>query len=473
MAAPETDWTMSVHPIDFQINKDLFSTPEFRNLFDEKATFQRWLDFEAALATVQGRMGIIPCEAAEKISTNARIDCIDLDVVSEGYTRSRNSVIPLLAGLRQACGDAGEFVHYGATTQDVIDTGELTGLREAVSLIYRDLRIIEKILIVMATEHVATPMVGRTHGQQALPITFGLKVSVWAGENRRNIERLKHIHEQLRYGQLGGAVGTMAALGPHGFEVARGTMRLLGLDHDPAAWHTSRDSIAEAVSVFTIIAMTLAKVANEIFQLQKTETGELSEPPPGSAPASSTMPHKQNPVICQRVIAISRHIRGLMGTVMEGMAHEHERDPRSLWAEWLAVPQLCIYTGAAVNYMKDVLSGLTVRTERMLKNLYEHRDMVMTEWLMFRLAESMGKANAQEKTRELLKTAGRRGTGLREVLTSDEETGHLFSTVDLEMLDRPEKYTGHAEEIVNRVVNRIVKARQNDPPYLGKSVPEV
>lgn len=458
---------MSSHPIDFQINSDVFSTPELRYIFDEEVIIQRWLDFEAALATVQGRLGLIPEQAARVIGERARVEFIDMDAVREGYIRSRNSVIPVLGALRKACGNAGQYVHFGATTQDVLDTALVLGVRQAMGILYRDLMTIEARLLELAHEHAGTPMVGRTHGQQALPVTFGLKVAIWAGEVRRGIERLKVAYAGLRYGQLGGAAGTMAALGPEAFEVARETLCILGLEHDPASWHTSRDSMAEAAMALSILSMTLAKIANEIFQLQKTEVGELSEPPPGGAASSSTMPHKQNPVICQRVAALSRHIRPLAMTVLDSMGHEHERDPRCLWSEWLAMPQVCIYAGACAFYMKGVLSGLSVHVGRMYENLCMHGDMVTSEWLMFRLAESMGRADAQKKVRELARKASEQGVGLREVVLADTETGRLFTADDLEPLVRPELYTGHALEIVNRVIEDIRARRGRDKDDLS------
>ncbi len=459
---------MPAHPIDFQINSDVFSTPALRHIFDEKTIIQRWLDFEAALAFVQARHGLIPQDASQVIQDKAKIEHLDMDAVRAGYRRSRNSVIPVLSELRRACGSAGQYVHYGATTQDVLDTGMVLGIRMALNLIFQATRDVESTCLDMALSHAATPMVGRTHGQQALPITFGLKVAVWARELRRNIERIKQAYRAIGYGQLGGAVGTMAALGPRGFEVAQETLARLGLKHVPCSWHTSRDSVAEVASVLSILCMTLSKLANEIFQLQKTEIGELSEPPPAGA-ASSTMPHKQNPVICQRVVAISMHVRGLSATVVEGMVHEHERDPRRLWAEWLSMPQLCIYAGTAATYMKDVLAGLSVHADRMYRNLTMNSHMVVSEWLMFRLSESMGRIRAQAKVRELVAASQEQGVELAQLLLKDQETAGLLSAEELEPLERPELYTGHAEEIVRRTVQEIREQRDTEANDLNDS----
>lgn len=458
---------MPVHPFDYTINPHVYSTAEFEALFDESTMLQRWLDFEAALAKAQGAHGVIPGKAALEIAAKARLQHIDLDSVREGYGKSRNSVVPLLAGLRRACNAPhGEYVHYGATTQDVIDTGEILALRDTLSLLYRDLRALEKICLQLGIKHRSTPMAARSHGQQALPTTFGMKVAIWTTEIRRHINRIRHLKTIINSGQLSGAVGTFAALGPKGIKIAKETMENLGLQHSPLSWHTSRDNIAELASCFSIMAMTLAKIANEIFQLQKTEIGELLEPSIAGALASSTMPHKQNPVICQRVVALSKHIRGLAGTIMESVAHEHERDPRSLWAEWLAIPQLCIYSGNILHSMVNVLSGITVREDRMLENLYRQKHLITTEWLLFQLSSTLGKSKSLNKLHKLSELAASTGINLKEAVLNDEEIGSLFTEDDLAPLDHPEQYTGQAVQIVDQTLAEITSLRKSDPKTL-------
>ncbi len=458
---------MPSHPIDFEINPCVFSTPELEHIFDEKARYQRWLDFEAALARVQGEMAVIPQAAAEEIGRKAKLKYLDLEGVHEGYLHSRNSIIPLINGLRKVCEKGyGEYVHYGVTTQDVLDTAEILELRETLALVYRDLRALEAICLDLAKQHRSTPIVARTHGQQALPTTFGLKVVVWLSEIRRHIERLKSIHQSIAFGQLGGAVGTMAALGPGAMETARRTLNLLGLGHSKVAWHNSRDNIGELASVFSILITTLAKMANEIFQLQKTEIGELSEPVPKGTVASSTMPHKRNPVICQRVVLLSRHVRYLTGTIVESMAHEHERDARCLWAEWLAVPQLCIYTGAALQYMIDVMSGLQIHVDRMMENLHLQKAVIASEWLLFRLSGIIGNTKSSQKVHELSNKAMDTGVSFKDVVMDDPEIGTLLTPEDLAYLDHPEKYIGHALEIVDNVLEEIERKRALEPERL-------
>ncbi|MBW1850557.1 MAG: adenylosuccinate lyase family protein [Deltaproteobacteria bacterium] len=461
---------MPAHPIDFQINPTVFSTVELTQIFDEKARYQRWLDFEAALAKVQGEMGVIPQEAAEEIGRKAKLELLDLESVHEGYLHSRNSLMPLLSGLRRACAKGhGEYVHYGATTQDVIDTAEILEVRATVTILYRDLRVLEAICLKLAGNHRTTPMAARTHGQQALPTTLGLKVVIWLGEIRRHIERIKHIFPRIAVGQLSGAVGTMAALGPQAMKIAKGTLNLLGLEYSRVAWHNARDNIGELASIFSLLVTTLAKIANEIFQLQKTEIGELMEPVPAGSVASSTMPHKKNPVICQRVVALSRHVRSLTGTIMESMAHEHERDGRCLWSEWLAVPQLCIYTGTALQYMLDVTSGLEVRADRMLANLHLQKNLITSEWLLFRLSSTIGKMRSLEKLHELSNKAMDTGTSFKEAVMNDPEIGSLIGREEMACLDQPERYLGHAVQIVEQAIEDIERKRELDPETLGET----
>jgi adenylosuccinate lyase len=409
-------------------------------------------------------MGVIPQAAAEEIVRKAKLESLDFEGIRKSYFKSRNSLMPLINGLRKVCEKGyGEYVHYGVTTQDVLDTAEILELRETLKIVYRDLRALEETCLDLAKRHRLTPMVARTHGQQALPTTFGLKVVVWLYEIQRHIERVKYIYKNIAYGQLGGAVGTMAALGPQAMEIAIRTLKLLGLQHSKIAWHNSRDNVGELASIFSLLITSLEKMANEIFQLQKTEIGELRESMPDRTVTSTTMPHKKNPVICQRIVVLSRHVRHLTGIIVESMAHEHERDARCLWAEWLAVPQLCIFTGAAMRYMLDVMSGVEIRVDRMMENLHLHKNLITSEWLLFRLSGAIGKMKSLEKLRELSDKAMDTGTSLKDAVMEDPEVGALLTPEELAYLDHPERYIGHALQIVDQAIEKIEKKRASDP----------
>jgi len=456
---------MPVHPLDFTLQAHIFSTPESTAIFEETSRFQSWLDFEAALAASQAELGIIPPEAANVIKEKANITLLDLEFIKQEYSQNRNSLVPVLKALRQVCGPAGEYVHYGATTQDTLDTGQILAIKGILDIISRDIIALENLLLDMADRYRSQAMIGRTHSQQAIPITFGLKVAVWLSEIRRHIERLKSLRPRILAGQLSGAVGTMSALGEQGREVARLTMSKLGLTTATVSWHTSRDNIAETCNFFALLSATATKIANEIFQLGKTEIMELREAPPlGKFSGSSTMPHKRNPVICERIAAINSHVRALAGVTMETMLHENERDPRALWSEWLAVPQICIYTTAVLNYLLEVLQNLEVLPQGMLKNLHVHKNMILSEWLMFRLGRVMGKINAQDKLSRLIQEAESSGKSLKELLAADSEISSHLSPADLDHLDNPEKYTGLAARIVDDVIEEVMTMKENDCP---------
>jgi adenylosuccinate lyase len=453
---------VSAHPIDFEFQADVFATPELKALFDEQARIQRWLDFEAALARAQGELGIIPMEAAEAISAKASLDALDLGIIRAEYRVSRNSVMPVLKALRQACGkEHGEYVHYGATTQDVIDTGEVLELKATLHIVQRDLGVIEEQLLGLACEHRDTPMIGRTHSQQALPITLGAKIAVWLAEIDRHIDRITGLMDRVPVGQLGGAVGTMAALGAQAEAVKHRTMERLGLLASLEPWHTARDNVAETCTNLAMIATTMAKIANEIILLGRTEIGELREPPAGRKTASSsTMPHKRNPVLCERILVLATHTRALSGVVLEAMLHENERDPRVLWSEWLAVPQIAIYTGTALDSMKAILADLEVYPQRMLANLHLHKEMVASEWLLFRLAPKVGKMHAQELLHQAIQQVDESGRALTEVLREHPELGPLLEEEDLAVAMAPEGYLGQARQIVDKVIAAVELRRQ-------------
>ena len=459
---------MPSHPIDFLVNPNTYSTPELRRIFDEKTRYQRWLDFESALARVQGELGVIPRTAADEIVSKAKLDQLDLDAVRQAYATSRNSLMPLISGFRKACHEKhGEYIHYGVTTQDVLDTAQILEVKDTMLVIYRDLRVLEKICLDLAKTHRNTPIVARTHGQQALPITFGLKAVIWLNEIRRHIERLKTLFPTVTFGQLSGAVGTMAALGPKAMKIAARTLKTLGLRHSKVPWHNSRDTMGELSSYFSLLVSTLGKMVNEIFQLQKNEFGELKEPLPEGTVASTTMPHKANPVICQRVGVLARHVRHLHGIILESLAHEHERDARSLWAEWLAIPQLCIYTGTALHFTVGVMAKLEVHSDRMLKNLHLQKAKIASEWVLFRLGPVLGKMKSLERLHELSNKATEDGISLKETLTADPEIGPLLTPEDLSYLDHPEKYIGHTLEIVDFALAEVEEKRKRDPEILS------
>ncbi len=438
--------------IDFEYQAGFFSTPEMKAVFDEKRRFARWLEIEAALAAAQGELGVIPDDAAREIARAASLDNLDLSRVAAAYKKSRNSVLPVVNELRTACaGGAGEYVHHGITTQDLLDTAQILEMRDGLAIIENDLEKLKGILIRLSREHLDTPMTGRSHGQAALPITFGYKTALWLAEICRHIERFREMKPRLLRGELGGAVGSMAALGPLAFETAELTMKKLGLSWSPGAWHNSRDRVAECTSLLSLVCASCERIANEIFELSRSEVGELMEPLPEGAASSSTMPHKRNPVISQRVCVASRQARTLAQAVTAAMVHQHERDGRCLWSEMLAVPDIFVYTGCAVNYTVLIIDGLEVRTDRMLANLKTHGDALMGEWLMFRLAGALGRGRARAIL-ERIYSFRRQDEDIAGLLRADPEAGVILGEEDYALLARPEDNTGHCRRIAEEII---------------------
>ncbi len=458
---------MAIHPMDFEIYSHIISTPEMQEIFDERRRIQRWLDIEAALARAQGELGVIPEQAANEIGRKARFDLLDKQAIGASYKKMRQTIMPVLKELKRTCdGDAGQYVHFGATTQDILDTAEVLEAKDALAIIYRDLRELEEKLLELAGRYKETPMIGRTHGQHALPITFGLKVSVWVRECRRHLERIKACAERLLVGQLSGGVGTQAAFGPLAPRIAEKTLACLGLKTPLVTWHSSRDNPAELASVLAMICSTLGKIANEVVQLQKTETGELAEPSSAERVGSSTMPHKRNPFRSQRVVSISRQVKYLAAQAIEYMQQEHERDTRALSAEWIVIPEVCIYTGASLRHMLGIISGLEVYPRRMLKNLHLQKDMILSEWLLFHFGKVLGKMEAHDKLHKLSKSALATGKSLKEAILEDPRLKDLLSPEDVDYLSHPERYLGMSKEIVEQVIARTTADRKTDPVRL-------
>ena len=296
---------MSAYVIDSQIFKDQFSTSQTREIFDDKQTVQRWLDVEAALAKVQAKLGIIPQKAADEICAKCRVELIDLDELKREMDRTSHPIVPLLRAMKKVCsGDAGEYIHWGATTQDIIDTGTILQIKDSLDVTEKRYLELLANLEKLAAKYRNLVTVARSHGQHALPITFGFKVAVWIEEMRRNLDRFNEMRRRLLVGQFSGAVGTLSALRDKGIEIQEALFKELGLGCPVIHWHVSRDSNAELAAVLGICTSTIGKIAHEIYSLQKTETAELEEPFAPGKVGSSTMPHKRNPPACETIVAL-------------------------------------------------------------------------------------------------------------------------------------------------------------------------
>jgi adenylosuccinate lyase len=441
--------------IDSKVFCDWFGSQEVRDIFTDEYRLQCWLDVEAALAKVQGKLEMIPGEAAEEISAKARISNLDLDEFKKEADRTVHPIMPLIWGLQKACRkEQGEYIHWGPTTQDIMDTGMMLQIKNASAVLFRDLIQIEKILVNLAKKYRSTPMAGRTHGQHALPLTFGFKVAVWLAEVRRHLQRWEQRKGGILVGNLSGAVGTHAAMGGLGIKVQKGVMEELGLGEPEITWHTARDRIAEFVSILASICATLGKMAKEVINLQKTEVGELAEPFAMGKVGSSTMPQKRNPHLCEAILALSKLVRYHSALALEGMVQEHERDMAAWMAEWEMVPQVCIYASGVLKHSKAILQDLWVNEKRMRSNLGMLKGLILSEHIMFALAEKIGHHAAHRIIYEVAMKAHDTGQDFKEALLADSRVASHLSPEKIDQLLEPEKYTGLSVELVDQLISK-------------------
>lgn len=441
--------------IDSKVFRDWFGSQEMREIFTDEYRLQRWLDVEAALARVQGRLGMIPAEAAREISAQARVENLNLEEFKESADRTVHPIMPLIWGLQKVCQKPnGEYIHWGATSQDIMDTGMMLQIKDASAILSRDLKQIEEILLSLAEKYRSTPMAGRTHGQHGLPLTFGFKVAVWLAEVRRHLQRWEQSRERILVGNLSGAVGTHAAMGALGIKVQRGVMEELGLGEPEITWHPARDRIAEFVSLLASICATMGKIAKEVINLQKTEVAELAEPFAMGKVGSSTMPQKRNPHLCEAIVALSKMVRYHAALALEGMVQEHERDMAAWMAEWEMVPQACILTSGILKHSKGVLRDLVVNEKKMRSNLDVMKGLILAEPVMFALATKVGHQEGHKIIYEICMKAHESGQAFKEALLADKRVASSLGPEMIDQLLDPEKYTGLSTEIVDRLTGK-------------------
>jgi adenylosuccinate lyase len=438
---------------DDALLKHLWSTDELRAIFNDRTRVSKWYEFEAALALEQGELGIIPKDAAKEIAGKAKIDNVDIEKIAAEIRRIKHPLIPALKAVQDLCKpELGEYIHFGPTTQDVLDTATVLQMKEAHGIYLRDMKAIGKALAALAQKHKATPMAGRSHGVQALPITFGHKAAIWLSEMGRNYERMRELEKRVFVGGLVGAVGTQASLGDKAPELEARVMKRLGLGVADINWQPARDRFAEYVSVLAIIGGTLGKIANEVINLEHTEISELYEPFSEGKVGSSTMPHKRNPSSCEAVVGVSRALRYNATIVVEGMMIEHERDGSSWRAEWKALPESCLIMGGMLSMMKYVIEGLDVDVEQMRENLDRLGGFLLSERVMFALSDKVGKQTAHDLVYEASMHGIEKGVTFERSLMENKKVRDALTADELRAALDPTTYVGHAREIVERVV---------------------
>jgi adenylosuccinate lyase len=388
----------------------LWATDETRALFDERARWQRWLDILAALAAAQADLALIPASSAEAIAEHARVDNLDLDFLAEETRRTAHSTLGLIRALRRVLpDDLAEHVYYGATVQDLTDTWFALTMRDVGDLVDRDVRRLVGAATGLAARHERTVMPGRTHAQPGAPISFAFKLATWADELGRHLERLRDGGRRWSTVQLGGAVGTLGFYGEVGPALRARFAERLGLEDPGIAWFTSRDRIAEFATILTAISGTLARIGNEVMELQRPEIGELREAVAVDVVGSIMMPHKRNPEASEHLDTLARLTRAHALVLMEGQVQLHERDGRAWKAEWVALPEVCLLTSAALRLGIACVEGLEVDADRMRANVGAAQGLLASERILGTLSARLGKHRAQAALHDVLGAARRDG----------------------------------------------------------------
>jgi 3-carboxy-cis,cis-muconate cycloisomerase len=443
---------MGSHVIDSELFGNQFSSAEMREVFSLESMLKGWIDVEVALAKAESELGIVPEEAAQEIERKGRVERFDVPALKKGVEETWHPLVPFVREYKAMCDDGhGEYLHWGATTQDIVDTGAVLQTKQALGLIERDLLAIVASLCGMARAHAGTIMPGRTHGQHALPITFGYKVAVWISEILRHLERLDQLKPRVLTGNLSGAVGTMAFLGETGPSVQNRVMELLRLNTPEIAWHASRDRIADVAAFLAMVGATFGKIAKEIILLQKTEVAELEEPFTAGKVGSSTMPQKRNPMACEAVFATSTVLKAQVGLSFDAMLQEHERD-MGLWqVEWEFLPEMFMLAGGVLHHMKDILGGLRVRDGNMAENLRRSEGLIMAEAVMGKVAERLGRQRAHDLVYQVAMQSFEKGESFGEALKNHALIKETIGASEIDALLEPSSYVGLCEHFVEAV----------------------
>jgi 3-carboxy-cis,cis-muconate cycloisomerase len=441
--------------IDSNYYKDMFGTARMRSIFSDEARLQAWIDTEIALAKAQEQLNIIPEGIAQLIAEKAQIKDLDLVEMKEMFDKVGFPILPFIKQVNKCCGsEAAKWIHYGATTQDILDTGMVLQMKKGLSYIEEQLEAITKALVCLVDGHRKTVMAGRTFQQLAAPITFGYKAAIWLDEVQRHQERLQQLKERLLVGQCAGAVGTFATLGERGIEVQELMMKELDLAVPKITWHTARDRWGELISNFACIGATFAKIANEVTILMRSEVGELSEPFEVGRGASTTLPQKRNPISCEPIIAIAPKLRELSSMQFTAMIQEHERGVGQMNMEWILIPEAFIYLSGSLKHSQFILENLWVGKENMKDNLNLHGGLIMSEAVMMGLAPIFGKAEAHHLVYESASYAFENKISLKESLMRNETIIKSVSEEELDRLLNPINYTGICDAMIDNVLNK-------------------
>src|SRR3954469_23297553 len=438
--------------LDSDIFKDMFGTAEMRAVFSDDNLLKCFVAAEVALAAAQGRTGVIPHEAADAIAKLGPSVVLDRAALKREAENVGYPILGLVRQLSAELGAAGRYVHWGATTQDIVDTATVLQIRAALHIVARDIIAVSAALAKLAEKHRDTPMPGRTHLQQALPITFGYKCAVWLAMMDRHAERLSELKPRVLVAQLGGAAGTLASLGDKGLDVRREFARELNLGDPPITWHVARDAVAETVNFLGLVTGSLGKIGFDILLMMMTELGEAFEPFASHRGASSTMPQKRNPISSEILVANAKAVRQHAGLMLDAMIQDFERATGPWHVEWMAIPESFILAAGSLGQAKFMLEGLVVDESRMRRNLELTQGLIVAEAVMMGLAPQLGRQNAHDVVYEACREALRQGHSLFDVLSADPSIRAALPEERLRALCDPANYLGSAAAMVDQVV---------------------
>lgn len=426
-----------------------------KQVFDDRAYINRCIDAETALARAQSTCKVIPANMGKEITTRAISQGLDIERLGRETEIVGYPILPLIEQLARLCGDeAGKYVHWGATTQDIMDIASVLQMKEGLDIIERQLKVVSQSLATLAQKHKNTPMAGRTHLQHALPVTFGYKCAVWLSGIQRHVERLQQLRPRTLLVQYGGAAGTIASLGSgdDGLRVRKELAAELGLGNPSITWHVARDGVAEIVNFLALVGGTLGKIALDLMIMSSNELGEVSEPFVPHRGASSTMPQKRNPISSEVILAASKILRSNAGLVLDGMVADFERASGPWHLEWVAIPESFVIASGALHQADFVLSGLVVNEDQMAKNLHSTQGLIVGEAVMMGLAPFLGRGKAHDVVYIACKDAIETKRSLFECLMGMREVTSALSVEDLQRLCNPENYMGSCSRMVEDVM---------------------
>ncbi len=441
--------------IDSKLWGNMFGAAVMRRLFTDEAMVQRYLDVEAAVARAQAGIGIVPAEAAAAITAVAEVGRIDWERLAARTQVVGYPILPLVEQLSGWAADGlGQWCHWGATTQDIMDTADVLQIRDALDLIAADLDAVASALAKLAEEHAETPMAGRTHLQHALPVSFGYKAATWLSGLDRHRARLAELRPRVEVVSFGGAAGTLASLGGDGLATRQALAGELGLGCPDDTWHSIRDGFAEVTGWLALVAASIGKIGYDIMLMMQTETGEVMEPYQPGRGASSTMPQKRNPISSELMLAAAKIVREQHGLMLDAMVQDHERASGQWHVEWQALPAAFIIASGGLRAAREVLEGLEVRPQAMRRVLETTGGLIVAEAVMMGLAPALGRQVAHDLVQDCCRAALTTGTPFLDVLVAEPRIAAVIDREALARLVDPANYLGAAPEMTRRLLSR-------------------